>query len=340
MWVGSLRHRVRQRTRELNREIEEHKRTESELQTEIAERKRMEIQVEKTHRELLLASRQAGMAEVATGVLHNVGNVLNSVNVSASLLTGYIKDSRLNSLNKAVALLNNHGADLAGFLSEDPKGRLLPSYLGQLAERLGNEQETSLAELRQLTANIDHIKEIVAMQQNYATTRGILECVRITEVVEDALRMNSGSFTRHNVQLQRNYQPNLPEVMVDRHKILQILNNLIRNAKYACDDAARPDKRIVITIVSAEDCVQISVADNGVGIPSENMNRIFNHGFTTRKQGHGFGLHSGALAAKEMGGTLSARSDGAGQGAVFTVELPIRAKANAAPPERDKDVAA
>ena len=70
----------------------------------------------------------------------------------------------------------------------------------------------------------------------------------------------------------------------------------------------------------------ISVADNGIGIPAENLTRIFAHGFTTRKHGHGFGLHSSALAASEMGGALRVQSDGHGCGATFTIELPLSPK--------------
>ena len=70
--------------------------------------------------------------------------------------------------------------------------------------------------------------------------------------------------------------------------------------------------------------MKISYIDNGIGIPADNLTRIFGHGFTTRKEGHGFGLHSGALAAKELGGALTVESDGPGKGATFTLEFPIQ----------------
>jgi signal transduction histidine kinase len=87
-------------------------------------------------------------------------------------------------------------------------------------------------------------------------------------------------------------------------------------------------KQVTLRVASGEGRVRVSVIDNGVGIPAENLTRIFNQGFTTRKDGHGFGLHSGALAARELGGSLHVHSDGAGQGASFTLELPL---AGAAP---------
>jgi signal transduction histidine kinase len=271
---------------------------------------------------LLQTSRQAGMAEVATSVLHNVGNVLNSVNVSATLLLDSAKRSNVSYLGKAVALLNEHIADLAPFLANDPKGRQLPGYLTRVSEELGKEQQRAITELESLRQNIEHIKEIVAMQQNYANVSGVVETVKVTDLVEDALRMNAGALARHEIALAREFSE-VPMITVDKHKVLQVLVNVIRNAKYACDESGRKDKQIRINVSRRDQWVCVAVTDNGVGIPEENKTRIFNHGFTTRKDGHGFGLHSGALATSELGGTLTAHSDGVGQGATFTLELPL-----------------
>ena len=173
--------------------------------------------------------------------------------------------------------------------------------------------------------NIEHIKEIVTMQQSYATVSGVHEIVNIRDLVEDSLRMNSGALDRHGVKLVRDFQE-VPAINVDKHKVLQILVNFVRNAKYACDESGRKDKQVTVRIARDKDTVKISVVDNGVGITPENLTRIFAHGFTTRKDGHGFGLHSGALAAKEMGGSVSVHSDGPGLGATFTLELPTQLK--------------
>ena len=133
--------------------------------------------------------------------------------------------------------------------------------------------------------------------------------------------MNEGALSRHDVEVIREFET-VPPLNVEKHKILQILVNLLRNAKHACQDSGRADKRMTVRVANGDGRIRISVMDNGVGIPPENLTRIFNHGFTTRKDGHGFGLHSGALAAKEMGGSLTVHSDGPGQGAAFTLELP------------------
>jgi signal transduction histidine kinase len=139
--------------------------------------------------------------------------------------------------------------------------------------------------------------------------------------------MNEAALSRHEVEVIREFG-NVPPLNVEKHKILQILVNLLRNAKYACDDSERADKRLTVRVANGGSRIKVSVIDNGVGIAPENLTRIFNYGFTTRKGGHGFGLHGGALAAKEMGGSLTAHSDGPGQGAEFTLELPCPAREN------------
>lgn len=294
---------------------------------DITERKQAEAKLEIAHRELVQASRRAGMAEVATSVLHNVGNVLNSVNISASVVSDKLKKSKIANIARVAGLMREHAADLGEFMANDPKGRQLPDYIAQLAEYLSKEQTSLINEIESLRKHIDHIKDIVTMQQDYAKISGVTETVRVADLVEDALRMNAGALVRHDVQLVREYHPHVPEITVEKHKVLQILINLIRNAKYACDESKSPDKRLIVRVKNGDDRVCIVIIDNGVGIPPENITKIFNHGFTTRKVGHGFGLHSGALAAKEMGGALLVYSDGLGKGATFTLELPLKPKA-------------
>jgi len=294
---------------------------------DITDIKQAEAKLDQIHKQLLETSRQAGMAEVATSVLHNVGNVLNSVNVAATSVCDILRKSKTANLAKIIALLREHEKDLGHFITEDAKGKQLPGYLAQLAEHLVTEQTTALDKLDRLHKNIEHIKEIVAMQQSYAKTSGVLESLPVVDLLEDAVRMNAGSMERHDVKVKREYA-DTPLVEVEKHKVLQILVNLIRNAKHACNDSGRPDKEIILRTVNGNDRIKIIVSDNGIGIPAENLTRIFNHGFTTRKNGHGFGLHSGALAAKEMGGSITVSSEGPGRGATFTLDLPLQQPKN------------
>jgi signal transduction histidine kinase len=247
--------------------------------------------------------------------------VLNSVNVSASLVVDSMKKCKIANVAKVAAMLREHEHDLGTFITGDAKGRQLPVYLGQLSEQLLADQEAAVRELDLLVKNIEHIKDVVSMQQSYARVSGVKEIINVRDLVEDSLRMNAGALARHNVEVVREFE-DVPPITVEKHKVLQILVNLIRNAKHACQDTNCVDSRLTVRVANGEGRIKISVSDNGIGIPPENMTRIFSHGFTTRKDGHGFGLHSGALAAKEMGGSLAVRSDGLGKGATFTLELP------------------
>jgi signal transduction histidine kinase len=291
----SLEHRVEERTRELK----------------------------DAQGELMDSARQAGMAEIATNVLHNVGNVLNSVNISAELVARKLRTSKALGLGKAMQLINEHRHDLGTFLTEDEKGKLLPGYLNQLVEAIATEQQGLTEELAQLSKSVDHIKDIVSTQQSYAGASTLLEPVHISALMEDALRMNSGALSRHHVTVVKDYH-DVPEIMADKHRLLLILVNLISNAKYAMSNLTDRTRQMTLTVLPLDDgTLQISVKDEGEGIPAENMTRIFTHGFTTRKEGHGFGLHSCALAALEMKGRLTAHSDGPGKGAVFTLHIPL-----------------
>ena len=276
-----------------------------------------------TQSELLDTARQAGMAEIATNVLHNVGNVLNSVNISADLVTRKLRTSKALGLGKAMQLINEHTHDLGEFITRDEKGKLLPGYLNQLVDAIAIEQQSITEELAQLSKSVDHIKDIVATQQSYAGASSLVEPLHVSDLLEDALRMNSGALTRHHVTVVKEYS-DVPRVMGDKHRLLLILINLISNAKYAMSDLSDRPRQMTLGVKVVDNAtLQVSVKDEGEGIAPENMTRIFAHGFTTRKEGHGFGLHSCALAAIEMNGHLSAFSDGPGKGALFTLQIPL-----------------
>lgn len=293
------------------------------LQHEVSERKQTEARLNELHKQLLDASRQAGMAEVATGVLHSVGNVLNSVNVSVTLLHDRLRQSKTAKLTKVVKLLQEHKDDLGAFLTTDSKGRMIPGYLNQLSVHLEKESSDILEIMELVVKNMEHIKKIVTMQQKYAKVVAVTETLPPANLLEDALQIHAASLDRDGVKVLREYGE-VPPVTVDKHKALQILVNLVHNAKCALEEGGQQDKLLRLGITrNGDNRVKISVADTGIGIKPENLTRIFSHGFTTRKNGHGFGLHSSALAAKELRGSLKVHSDGPGRGATFTLELPF-----------------
>jgi signal transduction histidine kinase len=308
---------------------EEIRRLNDELEQRVLERTE---QLETVHKKLRDASHEAGMAEVATNVLHNVGNVLNSVNVSADLVAQQAQTSEAAGLARVVQVLREHEHDLGAFITTDGRGQHLVTHLGNLAEHLQAERTAIVREIESLRANIDHIKDIVTMQQQYAKLSGVKEIVSVVDLVEDSLRLNAGALVRHRVEVIRDFQDS-PMVNLDKHKVLQILVNLVRNAKYACEESQCPERRVTLRVAVERGQARISVIDNGVGIAPENLSRLFIHGFTTRASGHGFGLHSGALAAKELGGSLTVHSEGLGRGATFTLELPLQSAQPSSEPE-------
>lgn len=298
--------------------------------TDLTEQVQAEERYRATQRQLMEASHLAGMAEVASSVLHNVGNVLNSVNVSAATVGEVLDQSPVDGLERAVELLRQNWSDLGRFVHADPRGSRLLPYLEQLCRVLVEDRRRARGEVELLQKNIDHIKMIVTTQQtNARSVAGATERLQMEEVVEDAIKLSGAWDGKDGVELLRDFG-NVPEAELHRHKLLQIVINLLSNARHAVAD--RPVRQIHVRLASRRpDHLVVEVEDTGKGIPQENLAKIFNHGFTTRPDGHGFGLHGSALAAAEMGGTLVAHSAGAGQGARFTLELPLR------PPRRTPD---
>jgi signal transduction histidine kinase/HAMP domain-containing protein len=274
--------------------------------------------------DLVAAARRAGMAEIATNVLHNIGNVLNSVTVSANLVTRTVSASKAATLSDVVAILDEHAGNLPDFFARDPRAKLVPRYLELLANTLQEEQQRVLDDLERLSASIQHITEIVAMQQSYAGVSGtVIENIRVQDLVDDALRIDDDSLSPGGVTVALDIA-DIPELPLDKHRMLLIMVNLIKNAKQAMVGQEAGSSQIQLKVDLAEGPkLRIRVKDDGEGIAPENLTRIFSHGFTTRRDGHGFGLHSCALAAMEMGGKLTAESDGPGRGATFTLEVPV-----------------
>ncbi len=279
-------------------------------------------ELREAHRKLVEVARQSGMAEIATSVLHNVGNVLNSIHTSVTVAKERLLKLRLEQVARVASMFQEHKDELATFLTSDERGRKLPPYLSHLGENLLEERQHITTLLEDVDRYTAHVGTIVKLQQNHARAPSLNEPTRVQEVVEDALRMQETALAHHKLQVERQLAA-LPPVLIDKHKVLMILVNLISNAKHAMANVPETERRLTVKLEPpVNGHLRIEVRDNGVGIAPELLTRIFQRGFTTRSEGHGFGLHSSALAAQQLGGSLSAHSDGPGKGAVFTVELP------------------
>lgn len=305
----TLEQRVRERTQE--------------LENQIAAREKAHRELAETQHRLLRLSREAGMAEVATGMLHNVGNVLNSVNISANLLRDQITgDHHLTLLKQCSDLLRAHQDHLPVFLTADPRGRHVLPLLCEIADDLHTSRASLGREFQALTQNIEHIKQIISVQQRYAKAGGLIQTFDPVDLYHDALSITHASATRHGVVVTPTFPETRTPLSTDRHLALQILVNLLKNAIQAVKPRPAGERQIDLHLVQNHDRTSFIITDNGVGIAPADRHKIFQHGFTTRKDGHGFGLHSGALAAQALGGSLQFSSRGIDHGATFTLILP------------------
>lgn len=284
--------------------------------------------LEQSRQAMVGAARDAGMSEIATGILHNIGNVLNSVNVSANLLTSRLRESKLTKLEKLRELVESKGEHLAEFIASDPKGKHVAPFLGEVARSLRTERDEQVKELASLSEGIEHMRSLVAAQQELAGSSEVREPVDLRAQLELAADIAARAVGPNAPKVTYEL-PELGRVRLDRHKLVQILVNLFKNAAESVGERGQSGA-IRARCALDGDTLRIEVIDDGVGIAPENLTRIFHHGFTTKRGGHGFGLHSSANTAVEMGGRLTARSDGLGRGATFELELPLERRAQAA----------
>jgi sensor domain CHASE-containing protein len=314
---------LRQQVQEITQSEKQLEATNTKLILEIHERKQMQQKVEALHKKLILAARRAGMADIASGVLHNVGNILNNVTTSVGMTKEMVDSSRVNKLNDLAKLLDDNKANLVDFLTNDPRGAKILDYIGLLANALIEENKHLREEVHSLDRYIGHIKEVVTMQQSMTSVIGMVENLKIADVIDDALMLNKAISENKNIKIITDIQFK-ENVSLDRVKLLHVLVNLIKNSIEALLLSQMQDKHILIRALKSErGNFTIEVSDNGEGIMPENLTKIFNYGFTTKANGNGIGLHTSATFIQEMGGKLYAKSDGVGHGATFVVELPI-----------------
>jgi hypothetical protein len=290
---------------------------------DINNRKESEQKIRQLHSALLTTARLAGMSEVATSILHNVRNVLNSINVSVVTIKQNSTQLHHKKLASVVDMIKANIHQLNDFLLQDQKGKLILPYLEHLAKNLREEYQINMEEFPFIEKKLKHIKEIVDTQQSLSGVLGVSEKVNILELLDNSIEMSS---VRHpEILLTKKDTSKIKEILSEKSKLLQILTNLLRNAKESVlENVTNKPKKIAILVNRVdENKIKIRVKDNGVGVSVENINKIFSFGFTTKINGHGFGLHSSALSAKELGGSLNVQSAGINQGAEFILILPI-----------------
>lgn len=273
-------------------------------------------------KELVSTAHRAGMAEIATGVLHDVGNLLNSVNVSAEIIRDCANSEAQGAMELLGGLLEENAHDLPGFFANDERGAQIPGFISQIRETLQHDLQQLQEEAIHLRNKISTINDAITTQQQYAKTGLFMEEVNLPLVIEDAISLQKGSITRHDMTIIKNFNQ-IPTIRVQKSKLIHALVNIITNAKDAMTLTPANKRTLEIELGSDEGSVYCRITDNGEGISEENLEKIFTHGFSTKTTGHGFGLHSSANFMAEMGGQMIAESDGIGKGATFTLLFPL-----------------
>ena len=266
------------------------------------------------------------MAEISTGVLHNIGNSLNSVTTTAHVLLEGLTNLKVASLKRCTQLLEEHADDLPSFFASR-KGQLFPSYLNSVVDEIDVARDRSLDDLVRMGESIEHIQAAVATQQTYARGGGTVNRHAMSELLDHAVNICSATRAWKETELERDYIP-ATELVVDKNRVIQILVNCVSNARQAMDEVDRPPHLIMRILQGKDHTLCVEIQDNGPGVAPENLSRLFEHGFTTKRDGHGFGLHSSANHAMEMGGELIGFNNPNGEGAIFCLTLPL------SPPEQ------
>jgi signal transduction histidine kinase len=292
-------------------------------------RKRVLIERDQLRKQLEDVSFNNEKADVASTVLHNVGNVLNSVNVSVNVVHELVNQSSVILVHRMAELLKGHDEDWGVFLTQDPKGKRIPQALVKLGSHLIEEQQTVLKEIQGLVRNIDHVKQIIFSHQTMAKSRGMCESLSVMELLDQAVELNFQPEDANWIRIQRDYQA-VPAILIDRHRLLQILVNLLKNAKQAMQLQGGSSHILTVRVEGRSDdglSVVMTIRDTGIGIAPEHLARMFTRGFTTKQDGNGIGLHSSMVTIHSMGGSLQVHSDGVGTGATFTLTLPAQREA-------------
>ena len=290
------------------------------------ERKQFLNEQEHLQNKLGDAAYKIEMADVASTVLHNVGNVLTSVTVAATMIESVVDRSSVTLVNRMAELLKTHSEDLGNYLTEDPKGKRIPPSLEKLGAHLIQEQQTVLNEMKGLVRNIRHMKQIIASHQTMAKSAGAIESVALVDVLSHAMELSFQPGDTNWISIRRDYQ-DVPTVLVDQHQLLQVLVNILRNAKQAMRQQAQESHELHLRVTYQDDektRVLMTIQDSGIGIAPEHLSKMFTRGFTTKDDGNGIGLHSSVRAIQNMGGSMHVNSDGVGKGAIFTLIFPIQ----------------
>lgn len=280
-------------------------------------------ELEDAQSQVMESAHHAGMAEVATEILHNAGNVLNSINISAEMIRLKATSRSLHQFPLNIEKLQSHKGNFLNYLQQDDRAEKLLGYLENFSKNLQEAVNNIQSESKSMLKNVDHVKNVISRQQRYSKSINMNETIYVRELIDDAIQLGGERFEQRGISVQVNVPEDLA-IFSDRHKLLQVIVNLISNARHALADIDQIENDRLIKIEASIHGPEFRfrVKDNGIGITEENKDKIFQYGFTTKVNGHGYGLHNSVLTVKGMGGDITFKSKGRNQGAEFIVTLP------------------
>jgi len=272
-----------------------------------------------SYRRLMDQAHKRGM-EDSTGILHNIANIMNSVNVTTHSIENLMSVSVVNDLLMANKMLEARFDELDDFIKNDPKGKKLMQYYVSMSESFENFQKKLQIHINRLLDKIGLIEGIINEQQSFIGVRSSLEEIDLVPIVDDVLKMYQTLIDRFGIKVIRNADDSVV-ALGQRTKLFHVLTNIIKNGIESMEDTSDGDKVLSVAVYRESENVFIRVSDSGPGISAGNLESIFAYGFTTKKNGHGFGLHSCANYMTEMKGRIWAEHGEGGRGAVFVMQF-------------------
>lgn len=300
-----------------------------EMGTLALELDRMVGRLAESRRKLVDQSFEAGHAEMAKGVLHNLGNAMTPIGVRLAGLRERLRQAPVEDAEQAAA-------ELAGPVSDPQRHEELREFMRLASMELTTTVRSAADDIDILGRQAAAVQSMLTEQRRSARNEHVIEAVRLPELFSQAMEIVPDSArARLSVQIDDSLRT-VGVVHVARTVLRLVMQNVIINAAEAMREASRDRGRLSVRaeIVAYSDGEQLRMdcQDDGIGIHPDNLARIFEKGFSTksRETNSGIGLHWCANAVGALGGRMWATSEGPGRGASIHILLPLPERATPA----------
>jgi len=298
------------------------KRYQEQLEQIVQERTR---DLEETQKELINKAMEAGMAQMSAMLLHNIGNAITPIKVHIEAIKPKELERTLHYLEECYLDLSDHARDLNHYMNEDLRGKEVFAYMGELINSLNKREKQMVETCTKVDGGISYISDILALQQTYvASEQETMERTSLNAIIYDAIRMQTGALEKRGITVTEELPSDLPKLIIDKSRLMQVIVNLIKNSYEAIDELGQDDREKVISFRSfaADENIGFQIADSGIGIEPERIGMVFEFG-RSNKGSSGFGLHYGKMFVEANRGTINISSPGKGKGATVRVLFEI-----------------